>query len=87
MINTKEIYIKFSDNDVFEDGIIDIRKTLSNFVTNKKASLYDLSFLCIVANYYMGSAVISMNKKLDPLFDPEDDSPLLDTCAEFMKVL
>ncbi|APC91835.1 MULTISPECIES: hypothetical protein [Francisella] len=83
MINAQEVFIKFSEDKIYEQGIADIRKLLTRFVSNNRLSLSDLTFLASVANYYMQASIVKMNKTIDPFFNEESDSPLLDSCAEF----
>jgi len=86
MIDTNTVIIDFSEDDFLEAGVPDMRKILDKFSNQKKINLSQLIHLNYISGYYMYSAIFKMNQILDPDFDETQDSPLLDSCKDFIDI-
>ncbi|MFT4693206.1 MAG: hypothetical protein ACI8TE_000094 [Francisella sp.] len=86
MLDTKTVIINFSEDDLLERGMSDMRKVLNNFSNQKKINLSQLIQLNHISSYYMYSAIFEMNKMLNPNYDESKGSPLLDSCKDFIDI-
>ena len=86
MIDTNTVIIDFSTDELLQTGVPDIRGILSKFSNQKKINLSQLIYLNYISSYYMRSAILKMNKMLDPHFDESKGSPLLDSCLDFYDI-